>query len=208
MIGMIFLMSGCADKNAHLKNTGFLNSYEELESGDSFSASKMANNADIASYNKLYIAPIKVVFGTLENRESVEQKKLSNEISEYVKAGYIREIKKSKKYKIVETADADTLVLESAISAVETHLDDKKWNQFSPIAMDITVTSYNSYADGNVRILGEKRISVGESSTPLFESKNIMKDEKISLQGDTLEFEDVKEALDGWIEHVKSYFAY
>jgi glutaredoxin 2 len=108
---------------------------------------------------------------------------------------------------LVETKGADTLILESAISAVEVHFDDERWNQFSPIAMDITVTSYNSYADENVRILGEKRIVDAATGKTMFESMDIIKDEKIVLSGEFLEFENLKPALDKWIEHVKNYFA-
>lgn len=108
---------------------------------------------------------------------------------------------------LAETKSSNTLKLESAISTVEVHFDDDKWNQFSPISMDITVTSYNSYADENVRILGEKRIVDSVTQEVLFESMDIIKDEKISLNGDTLEFQNIKPALDRWIEHIKNYFA-
>ena len=55
--------------------------------------------------------------------------------------------------------------------------------------------------------MGEKRIIDSTTGKTMFESMDIIKDEKIVLSGESLEFENLKPALDKWIEHVKNYFA-
>jgi hypothetical protein len=200
------LMSGCASKNMDAKNSGFFKEYESFGTPNGYSAQKASKDFDMSKYKTVFISPVLVISAVPEAQLTPSQKKLYKEIAEYVADGYKREITKNG-YMLVDTKGADTLVLESAISAVEVHFEDEKWNQFSPIAMDVTVNSYNSYMDENVRILGEKRIIDAVSGETMFESMEIIKDEKIILSGESLEFENIKRALDKWIEQVKDRFA-
>lgn len=199
-------MSGCASKSTDAKNSGFFKEYESFSAPKGYTAQRASKDFDISKYKTVLISPVLVIPAVPETQQTPSQKKLYKEIAEYVRDGYKREITKSG-YMLVDTKGADTLVLESAISAVEVHFEDEKWNQFSPIAMDVTVTSYNSYVDENVRILGEKRIVDAVSGETMFESMKIIKDEKIILSGESLEFENIRAALDRWIEQVKNSFA-
>jgi hypothetical protein len=200
------LMSGCASKNMDAKNSGFFKEYESFGTPNGYTAQKASKDFDMSKYKTVFISPVLVISAVPEAQQTLSQKKLYKEIAEYVADGYKIEITKNG-YMLVDTKGADTLVLESAISAVEVHFEDEKWNQFSPIAMDVTVNSYNSYVDENVRILGEKRIIDAVSGETMFESMEIIKDEKIILSGESLEFENIKRALDKWIEQVKDRFA-
>ncbi|MDQ1244140.1 MAG: hypothetical protein QG565_480 [Campylobacterota bacterium] len=199
------LISGCAGKSMDAKNSGFFKEYKGFESPNGYAAQKASKDFDISKYKTVFVSPVKVISSIPDAEQSPSQKRLYKEISDYVRDGYKREISKSG-YMLVDTKGADTLVLESAISAVEVHFDDEKWNQFSPIAMYVTVNSYNSYMDESVRILGEKRILDSLSGEAVFESMEIIKDEKIILSGESLEFENIKPALDRWIEQVKNHF--
>ncbi|OHD96662.1 MAG: hypothetical protein A3E21_01215 [Sulfurimonas sp. RIFCSPHIGHO2_12_FULL_36_9] len=207
VFGVMFLMNGCAGKSVEAKNTGFFKDYEQFGNSAGLSATKSSKDVDMSKYKTVFVSPVEVISAIPQEQQTPLQKKLYKEISDYLTDGYKKEIQKSARYMLAETKSPNTLKLESAISTVEVHFDDDKWNQFSPIAMDITVTSYNSYADENVRILGEKRIVDSVTQEVLFESMDIIKDEKISLNGDTLEFQNIKPALDRWIEHIKNYFA-
>ena len=198
-------MSGCASKSTDAKNSGFFKEYESFSASKSYTAQRASKDFDMSKYKAVFISPVLVISAVPEAQHTPLQKKLYKEIAEYVADGYKREIIKSG-YMLVDTKGADTLVLESAISAVEVHFEDEKWNQFSPIAMDVTVNSYNSYLDENVRILGEQRILDSVTLETMFESMEIIKDEKILLSGESLEFENLKPALDRWIEQVKSHF--
>lgn len=200
------LTSGCASKNVAAKNSGFFNDYSQLKSGDGFSAAKSFKEYDISKYKTVLISPVQVIAALPQTEQSDSQKSLYKKISEYVTEGYKKEIQKNTGFKLVEIKESDSIILESAISTVEVHYDDKSWNQFSPIAMDITVTSYSSYADGNVRVLGEKRIIDAATGETMFESMEIIQDEKIILDGDTLEFENIRPALDKWIELIVKHF--
>lgn len=200
------LTSGCASKNVDAKNSGFFKEYESFSSHNNYTAQKALKDFDMSKYKAVFISPVLVISAVPEAQQTPSQKKLYREMAEYVMDGYKREISKNSGFIIVDVKDADTVVLESAISAVEVHFEDEKWNQFSPIAMDVTVNSYNSYVDENVRILGEKRIVDSSTGETMFESMEIVKDEKIVLSGESLEFENIKPALDRWIDQVKNYF--
>lgn len=202
------LTSGCASKNVAAKNSGFFNDYSQFKSGDGFSAAKSFKEYDISKYKTVLISPVQVIAALPQAEQSDSQKRLYKKISEYVTEGYKKEIQNKTDFRVVDMKEEESIILESAISMVEVHFDDRNWDQFSPIAMDITVTSYSSYADGNVRVLGEKRIIDAATGETMFESMEIIKDEKIILDGDTLEFENIRPALDKWIElavkHLKS----
>ncbi|MBE0513892.1 DUF3313 family protein [Sulfurimonas sp.] len=206
LIAFAFLINGCAGKSVAAKNSGFFNDYTQLKSSDGLSATKSFKEYEISKHKTVLISPAQVIATIPEAQQSDPQTMLYKKISEYVTEGYKSEIQKNSNFKVVDMKEQDTIVLESAISAVEVHFDDKKWNQFSPIAMDVTVTSYNSYADGNVRILGEKRIVDATTGESMFESMEIIKDEKIILDDETLKFENIKPALDKWIELTVKHF--
>lgn len=206
LIAFAFLISGCAGKNVAAKNSGFFNDYSQLQSSDGFSATKSFKEYDISKYKTILVSPAQVIAAVPRAEQSDSQKRLYKKISEYATEGYKREIRKNSEFKLVDTKEQDTIVLESAISAVEVHFDDKKWNQFSPIAMDVTVTSFNSYIYGNVRVLGEKRIVDATTGEAILESMEIIKDEKIILDSEILKFKNIKPALDKWIELAVKHF--
>lgn len=202
VLSVAFLMSGCAGKSVTAGNTGFFKDYEKFEQSND-SSKQFISGIDMTGYKKIIIAPVEVVSVIPEDKQTPSQKKLYKEISEYLSAGYKKEIEKSGRYTISETKGPNTLKLESAISAVEVHFDDDRWNQFSPVSIGVTVVSYNAYMDEDVRILGEKRLVDAQTGEVLVSSMNIQKDEKITLKHDNLEFEDVKPALDSWLEQLK-----
>lgn len=206
LIAFAFLINGCAGKSVAAKNSGFFNDYTQLKSSDGLSAAKSFKEYDLSKYKTVLISPVQVIAMIPEAQQSDSQKMLYKKISEYVTEGYKSEIQKNSNFKVVDTKEQDTIVLESAISTVEVHFDDKKWNQFSPIAMDVTVTSFNSYIYGNVRVLGEKRIVDATTGETILESMEIIKDEKIILNSEILKFENIKPALDKWIELAVKHF--
>ena len=76
-------------------------------------------------------------------------------------------------------------------------------NQLSPIAMGLDVISFNAYMYEFVRLLGEMRLVDSSSKTVLSRDLNILKNEKIMISADDLEFKDVKHALDAWLAQVE-----
>ena len=67
----------------------------------------------------------------------------------------------------------------------------------------MNVVSFNVYMDEDVRLLGENRLVDSVNLDVLSRSMYIIKDKKIIIDADNLEFENLKEALDIWLTQVK-----
>ena len=199
-LGLAFFMSGCASKNMEAKNSGFFTDYTELEK-----QSKL--KPDLSKYKKIIVAPVQVISVISPDEQNEAQKKLYKEISEYLNVEYKKEIQSAGNYVVTEGEYPDAMILETAISTVEVHFDDDKWNQFTPTPMGINVVSFNAYMDEDVRILGEKRLLDSETKKVLARSMSIQKDVKIILSAEHLEFKDVKPALDSWLAQIKKDFS-
>lgn len=209
ILSVAFLMSGCANKKLYTKNSGFFINYEELNKQVKPKVSEVQSKHAIAlsTYKNIIIAPVKVISSIPKEQQTESQKELYKDISEYLTSKYKIELANSFKYALVEKPAKDTLVLETAISAVEVHFNDASWYQFSSIPMGLTVVSYNIYMDKDVRILGEKRLVDSQTGDVLNRSMNIIRDIIIRVDSDNLEFKNIRHALDGWIEQLKKDFA-
>ena len=197
----IVMMSGCSSRNIEVKNSGFFKEYDSIKTkGSTF---YQDSKVDLSSYKNIVVTPVLVISAIKENEQTPEQKKLYKDISEYLTSEYKKEISKSGKYTLVDSSTPNSLILESAVSTVEVHLGDEKWNQFSPISMGLSVVSFNVYMDEDVRLLGEKRLVDSTSGDVLSRSMHILRDEKVIINGDKLEFSDIKPALDSWLKQVK-----
>jgi len=209
IFGVMFLMNGCASRDIQAKNSGFFKDYKEFKNSYNPDGSMLHTSpkADMSKYKNILVTPVKVISAIEESKQTDSQKKLYKQISDYLTAEYKKEIEETTKYKLTQTKASDTLKLESAISTVEVHFDDKKWNQFSPISMGITVVSYNSYLDEDVRLLYEKRLVDSISGEVLERSMNIVKDKKIVIENDYLDFKDLKPSLESLLLQIKKYFS-
>lgn len=196
VISIVFLVSGCSSRTLQVKNSGFFEDYTNLDSSES-------NKADLSKYKNIIVAPVLVISSIPDDKQTPLQKKLYKEISEYLTAAYKKEIENSEKFKLTETKSADTLKLESAVSAVEVHFDDNKWDNFTPITMGLNVVSYNAYMDEDVRILGESRLVDSQNKEVLRSSRKIQNSERIIVKNNSLDFSGVKKALDGWVEQLR-----
>lgn len=192
---MIF-MSGCFSRTVQPKNSGFFKNYKELE---------ITKKIDAYKYDEIMVTPAVVISTIAEQKQTQEQKKLYKEISDYVTAGYKKILNSNNMYKLVEKVSDHTMRFESAVSAVEVHFNDEKWNNNTPVALGVDVVSFNSYMDESVRILGEGRLVDSWSGEVLGRTMEIQKDNIITLKGDSLEFADVKEALDRWLITVSKF---
>ncbi|QOY54576.1 DUF3313 family protein [Candidatus Sulfurimonas marisnigri] len=196
IIGVVFFMSGCSSRTVQVKNSGFFEDYTKLDNAKS-------NKADLSKYKNIIVAPVLVISSISEDKQTISQKKLYKEISEYLTSAYKKEIENSKKFKLTEIKSVDTLKLESAVSAVEVHFDDNKWDDFTPIAMGVNVVSYNVYMDEDVRILGESRLVDSKNGEVLRSIRKIQEGEKIIIKNNSLEFNDIKQAIDSWFVQVR-----
>ncbi|QOY52021.1 DUF3313 family protein [Candidatus Sulfurimonas baltica] len=196
VVGVVFLMSGCSSRTIQAKNSGFFENYTHLNNSN-------INKTDLLKYKNIIVAPVLVISSISEDKQTLSQKKLYKEISEYLTSAYKKEIENSEKFKLTEVKSVNTLKFESAVSAVEVHFNDNKWDNFTPIAMGLNVVSYNAYMDEDVRLLGESRLLDSQNGKVLRISRNIQEGDKIVLNNNSLEFADLKMSLDGLLEQFR-----
>jgi len=195
VIGLAVFVSGCGStKEGPAVNTGFFKDYEAIEA---------ATAASLKKYTKIRVAKVQVVPAIAPEKQTASQKKMYQDIAAYLDQEYKKLIRASGRYTLVEKDTKNTLILESAISAVEVHFDDKEWNQLSPIAMGLDVVSFNAYMYEFVRLLGEMKLVDAASGKVVSSNLNILKDDKIFITGDDLELKNVKAGLDSWLDQVK-----
>ncbi len=197
MLGAMFFMSGCSSKTMQATNTGFFDDYAKLEKTKQI-------KPDLKKYEKIIIIPVEIISVNLEEKRTPKQKELYEAIANYLNISYKKDIEASGAYEIVEKKDLNTLILQTAISSVEVHFEDKKWNQYSPIPLDINVVSYNAYMDEDVRILGEVKLIDAQSGEVIFKGLNIQKDKKIIVDGRHIELEDLTGGLDSWLAQIRN----
>ena len=186
--------AGCASKVEAPKNSGFFQSYKEFEN----SSYIVTDAQKLSKYEKIYVEDVKVIPAIALQDQTKEQKKLYTEISKYATA----RLKENLGFKNSDKKSNDTLVMSSALSASEVHFDDKEWNQLSPLALGITVVSLNAYLDQSARLVGEYRLDANEDT--LVRSLKLIKKTPITLQGDFLTMDDIKNSIDAWAKKVAS----
>ena len=186
------MLSGCASKMQAPKNAGFFKRYDDLRTSN-----VLVSDAKELRKN-IYIEDVTVIPSIDINEQTDVQKKLYAEISKYATA----RLKEALKFKNTDTKTKDSLVMQSALSASEVHFDDKEWNQLSPLALGITVVSLNAYLDESARLVGEYRLL--NNNKTVVKSLNLVKNVAISLNGDYLSIDDLKNSIDAWVESVAS----
>jgi len=197
MLGAMFFMSGCSSKTMQATNTGFFDDYKKFEN-------KQQSKPDLKRYKKIIVMPVEIISVNLQEQRTPEQKELYEDIANYLNTSYKKDIEASGAYEIVDKKDSNTLILQTAISTVEVHFEDKNWNQYSPIPLDVNVVSYSVYMDEDVRILGEVKLIDAQSGEVIFKGLNIQKDKKIIVNGRHIELEDLIGGLDSWLAQIRN----
>jgi len=201
LMGILLSIMGCSATAAHQNRTGFLHSYENLENEQiqSFFFFEIMPDANLSVYTKILIPDIKVIAGTQSS--TAKENELYIQTSAYATAAYRKNIiKNSANYTVVDVAQKDTIIMQIALSMVEVHPDDSSWDNLTSLPFSLTSNSYTSYAEGNVRLLVEAKISDAMDNRLLAHSMRIIMDEEISLHdGNKLQFIDFQKALDTWL---------
>lgn len=205
VLGITVFMSGCANKELEQKHSGFLKSYEGLDDDHEKFEGRMVRimpGADFTKYENIYVAPVQIMSGITEGEQTPAQKKMYQQISEYLTKGYKDEVSKNKRYALVENKNMPkTILFETGISAVAVNYDDMEWYQYTPITLGLTVIARSTYTDKAVRILGEGRLVDAETNKVLMRAMSLQKGEEVGTEADELTFEDVKPALDAWLKN-------
>lgn len=209
IISLAFFIGGCANRSMENQNSGFLKDYDGLDENPQFEGAmvRVMPGADFTKYQNVMVAPVQVISNIPESEATAAQKKLFVQISNYLTAGYIQNLKNDGSYNIVDVAGPDTMKFEVAISAVEVHFDDMQWYQFTPVTLGLTVVARTTYVDQSVRILGEARITDSTSGEVLLRAMGLQEGEEVGTEADQLLFADVKPALDTWLKRSSKRFA-
>jgi hypothetical protein len=176
------------------QNSGFFKNYKHFDTKSFF----VKDSKELSKYKKIYVENVDVIPAIAIDAQTDKQKKLYADISTYATT----KLKQALKLKNSNSKNKDTLVLNSALSTSEVHYKDKNWNQFSPLALGITVVSLNAYLDESARLVGEYKLDAADAT--LAKSLKLVKETPISLNGDFLTLEDFKKPIDAWVDAVVS----
>jgi hypothetical protein len=193
ILGSIILMSGCASKDATPKE-------DKNFTKQSKNIKKPQKKKRLSSYTNIIVMPVEIISYIPKASQTIEQRKLYQEISDYINAEYELIVDDNPKYTLSEKKSKNTLLFESAISTVEVGSNK---NQYTPVPMGLNVVSFDTYMQEKVRLLGEKRLVDAQNNQIITKSINIQDSIKISIEGDTLTFKDIQPALDSWLDKVK-----
>lgn len=203
----VFILSSCSQSVSYPKRTGFLNDYDSVQNasiGHMHYFQKL-DDTDLSRYDKIYIPEIKVISNSAEM--TPEDNRLYSQITAYTTAAYRKNImKKSSNYCLVDVAQEGTMLMEIAISTVEVHLSDEKWDNLTALPFSINERTKQAYQDGHVRILIEARISDAMNNDLLARSMRVIMEEEVSIDGNHLSFNAIQASLDRWLyESAVSY---
>lgn len=206
ILGVTLFISGCANKDMQAKESGFFKNYDKLEKQKNMSIAKayISPDADFSKYRYIYVAPVKIISAIPKDEQTYKQKLLFTKMEDYITNRYKEVIKDGTNYTLVDTPSKEnTLVFESAISAVEVHYDDLSGMDVMPMMFVVKMIK-RSGSDANVRILGESRLSDGSTKEVLVNMIELHKGEKVNVEADEIGFKDVKIALDDWMINTKN----
>lgn len=201
VLALAALVSGCASQQPHQNRSGFLGSYAFSAQADSDKTYyfETLKGADLSAYKKILVPDVEVIPNTTS--QSSQENILYEQISSYASAAYRQNIiKNSSNYTLVDVAQVDTMIIQIAVSVVEVHPDDKAWDNLSALAFSLSPQNFMRYQEGDARLLVEARITDAISGKVLARSMRIVMEEKISLHGEQLEFQDFQAALDRWLD--------
>lgn len=196
-VALSFMFSGCFGSNAYVTNTGFFEDYDDVQNQEDITI-------DLSKYTKVIITPVELITFVPVEKQSASDKKLYTEISDYLNSQYKKILETNNRYTVVQSVSHNTLKVDTAVSLVEIHPDDKNWNPYSPITMGLNVVSYNAYQNNNVRLLGEKRLVDAKTKEVLARSIQTQNGVVVNVSGDVMEFKDIKPALDSWIKQIRA----
>ena len=161
IIAATLLVSGCANKNLQTKESGFLNNYDNLEKQENLSKAKayISPSADFSKYKNIYVAPVEIISAIPKDEQTSKQKILFTQMQDYLTSHYKKVIKDGTDYNLVDSpAYPKTVIFKSAISAVEVNHDDLGGMDIMPMMFVVKMIK-RSDTNGNIRILGESRLS-------------------------------------------------
>lgn len=201
------LLAGCSSQTTEPEQySGFLSDYSMLKPATSASGAPVlrwvAPGLDLRRYSSVLVEKPQF-YPKPQPNEQVSQKTL-DDIANYLQLALQREL--SGRMRIVNQADRDTLVLRSAISAVNVSPEGLKAYEVIPIALVVAAASSAAGTrDENSTIFIEMQALDGETSKPVAEV--VRKGSGLQLENDStqLTLKDIKPVLDVWAKDARNF---
>jgi len=206
IVAATLLVNGCANKDLQTKESGFLNNYNNLEKQENLSKAKayISPSADFAKYKNIYVAPVEIISAIPKDEQTYKQKLLFTQMQDYLTSHYKEVIKDGTNYNLVDSPNFPKIVVfNSAISAVEVNHDDLGGMDIMPMMFVVKMIK-RSGTNGNIRILGESKLSDASNGNMLVSMLELHKGKKVKVSADELEFKDVQDTLDDWMINTKN----
>jgi len=201
------LLGGCASKTTTPEQySGFLGDYSQLQPAQSASGAPVLRwvAADFNAQNYRSVLVEKPVFYPAPTpSEQVSQKTL-DEIANYLQ--HVMELEMAGQLRVVQQADQDTLVLRSAITAVNLSPEGLKVYEVIPIALVAAAASTAAGTrDLDTDIYVELEALDGRTSQPV--ARVVRKGHGLALENDStqLSLKDIKPALDTWAKDARNF---
>lgn len=206
-LSVTLLLAGCASKTTQPSQySGFLSDYSQLQPAQSASGAPVMRwvSPDFKPENYRSVLVEKPVFYPAPTPNDQVSQQTLNEITNYLQQAIRLEL--AGRMKIVEQADQDTLVLRTAITAVNLSPEGLKVYEVIPIALLAAAASTAAGTrDLNTNIYVELEAIDGRTSKPM--TRVVRKGHGLQLENDStqLSLKDIKPALDTWAKDARNF---
>ena len=201
------LLAGCASNTpAPSQYSGFLSDYSQLQPTQSPSGATVmrwiAPDFQLANYSSVLVE--KPLFYPAPTPSAQVSQQTLNDIASYLQQAIRLEL--APRMRIVEQADRDTLVLRSAITAVNLSPEGLKVYEVIPIALVAAAASTAAGTrDLNTEIYVELEAIDGSNSKPM--ARVVRKGHGLQLENNStqLRLDDITPALDTWAKDARDF---
>jgi hypothetical protein len=201
------LLAGCASQTTQPSQySGFLSDYSQLQPAQSASGVPVMRwvSPDFKLENYRSVLVERPQFYPAPSPSAQVSQQTLDEITSYLQQAMRLEL--AGRMRIVEHADKDTLVLRSAITAVNLSPEGLKVYEVIPVALLAAAASTAAGTrDLNSEIYIELEVIDGRNSQPM--TRVVRKGHGLQLENDNtqLSLKDIKPALDEWAKDARNF---
>lgn len=201
------LLAGCASQTpTPSQYSGFLSDYTQLQPAQSASGAPVMRwvSPDFKPENYRSVLVERPLFYPAPTPDAQVSQQALDEIALYLQQAMRLEL--AGRMRVVEHPDADTLVLRSAITAVNLSPEGLKVYEVVPVALLAAAASTAAGTrDLNTEIYVELEVIEARNSQPM--ARVVRKGHGLQLENDStqLRLKDIKPALDVWAKDARSF---
>ncbi|MBA4291321.1 MAG: DUF3313 domain-containing protein [Pseudomonas sp.] len=207
VLSSALLLAGCASKTpTPSQYSGFLSDYSQLQPAQSASGAPVMRwvSADFNIENYRSVLVERPQFYPAPTPHSQVSQQTLDDIALYLQQAIRLEL--AGRLRVVEHADRETLVLRSAITAVNLSPEGLKVYEVVPVALVAAAASTAAGTrDLNTEVYVELEVIDGRTSQPM--TRVVRKGHGLQLENDStqLQLNDIKPALDTWAQDARLF---